>query len=131
MSRRPTFRWWAAILIAAMAGYATEAAAQSSSNYSAGNMWGTASSGVSVPGAVDSAITHTQNGVLAGHVNAAEAGLLLNSGIGTSLNISSVGSQTIVSSTVVGNSNDVDIDANQTSSNSGDVSNSGTVTTNN
>lgn len=131
MCRRPTLGWRAVVVIMAMAGFAAEASAQSSSHYSAGNMWGTSSSGVSVPGALDSAITHTQNGALAGQVNAAEAGLLLNSGIGTSLNISSVGSQTIVSTTVVGNSNDVDIDATQSSSNSGDVSNSGTVTTNN
>jgi len=131
MCRRPAESWRTVFLIAAVAGFAAQANAQSSSHYSAGNMWGTTSSGVSVPGALDSALTHTQNGAVAGQVNAAEAGLLLNSGVGTSLNISSVGSQTIVSTTVIGNSNDTDVDADQNATNTGDVSNHGTVTTNN
>lgn len=90
-------------------------------------MWGTAPTGIAVPGAVDSAIAHNQNAAVAGAVNAAEAGALFNGGPGTSIAITSVGSQNIVSNTVIGNNNSVNIDSHQTSSNEGDVSNSGAV----
>lgn len=106
---------------------ASSASAQSIDNYSASHMWGTAPAGVAVPGALDSAIAHNQNSAVAGAVNAAQAGALFNGGPGSSISITSVGSQNIVSNTVIGNNNDVDIDAGQSSSNSGQVSNSGTV----
>lgn len=90
-------------------------------------MWGTAPAGVAVPGAVDSAIAHNQNAAVAGAVNAAQAGALFNGGPGSSISITSIGSQNIVSNTVIGDGNNVDIDANQSSSNTGQVSNSGAV----
>jgi hypothetical protein len=99
------------------------ALAQSASGYAAGNMWGTSPSGVAVPGAVDSSIAHTENSAVAGAVNAARAGMLMGTGAGGS--IYSIGSQTIVSNTVVGNGNSTDVNANQSAQNSGDVSNSG------
>ncbi len=89
-------------------------------------MWGAAPASVGVPGAVDSSVTHAQGAALAGAVNAAEAGMLIN-GIGSSLTISSVGSQTIVQNTVIGASNSVNLNSSQKSSNTGDVSNSGTI----
>jgi len=97
-------------------------------NYSAGSMWGTDGSGVAVNGAFESAAGHAQNGVIAGQVAAAEQGLLLSTGSGGSITIQSIGSQTVISSTISGNDNDVDIDAEQDSTNSGDVTNDGQVT---
>jgi hypothetical protein len=104
------------------------ALAQSSTTYAASNMWGTVSSGVAVPGAVDSAAAHNLNGVTAGQVNAAKLGLLVNSGGNTT--IESIGSQTIVSSTVYGSNNTTSIGATQSSSNSGSVSTNGTIARN-
>lgn len=100
------------------------ALAQSASSYSASNMWGTTPSGVAVPGAVDSSIAHGQNSAVAAAVNAAQQGTLLGTGIGGG-SIYSIGSQTIVSNTVVGNNNSADIHASQSAQNSGDISNSG------
>ena len=105
---------------------ASNALAQSTGSYSSSNMWGAAPASVGVPGAVDSSVTHAQGAALAGAVNAAEAGMLIN-GIGSSLTISSVGSQTIVQNTVIGASNSVNLNSSQKSSNTGDVSNSGTI----
>jgi hypothetical protein len=110
----------------ALAASASGAWAQSTASYSAGNMWGTAPAGVAVPGAFDSSVTHAQDAALAGAVNAAEAGVLVN-GIGSSLTISSVGSQTIVQNSVYGSSNSVNLNSSQSSSNTGAVSNSGTI----
>ena len=95
--------------------------------YSAGAMWGTAPGGVSVPGALDSSLTHTTNGVSAGQVNSAEAGTLETDGTGGTRNIYAIGTQTIVSSTLIGNNNVSDIDATQSATNSGDVDNAGQV----
>ena len=100
--------------------------AQSATNYTAGNQWGTAPSGVAVPGAVDSAITHAQNSAVAGAVNAAENGLLLGTGLG-GLTITSIGSQTLVSNTIVGDNNTTNLNSDQTSANSGAVTNQGTI----
>lgn len=102
-----------------------EAAAQTSTNYSASSMWGTAPAGIAVSGATDSSVSHAQNGVTAGQVIAARDGSLSTSG--TSETISAIGSQTIVSNTVFGNNNDVDIDATQTATNSGSVENDGKI----
>jgi hypothetical protein len=105
-------------------GLADEATAQNYS-YSATNMWGTAPSGVAVPGALESAVAHSQNSAVAGAVNAAAAGTLLATGDGGT--ISSIGSQTIVSNTVFGNNNPTTISASQSATNSGEVSNSGQI----
>ena len=85
-------------------------------------MWGTAPS---TAGGANSAAMHAQNGVIAGQVNAAEEGLLYANGTGGSYTIQSIGSQSVVNSNIIGDDNDVDIDANQSSSNSGSVSNNG------
>jgi hypothetical protein len=110
----------------ALAASASGAWAQSAGSYSSGNMWGTAPAGVAVPGAVDSSVTHAQDAASAGAVNASQAGVLVN-GIGSSLTISSVGSQTIVQNTVNGASNSVNLTSSQSSGNSGSVSNTGTI----
>lgn len=119
-------------IVALIAGLATtciasQAAAQSSMSYSAGNQWGTTPGGVSVNGASESAIGHNQNSAVAGAVNAASVGGLVGLQ-GTSLSITAIGSQTVVSSTIVGQNISSSINATQTSSNSGDVSNTGVIT---
>jgi hypothetical protein len=96
-------------------------------NYDASNMWGTAPAGATVEGALESAAMHVQNGIGAGQVNSAKAGLLYANGSGESYSIYSIGSQALVSNNIVGNSNDVSINANQSSTNLGDVSNSGQI----
>ena len=101
------------------------ASAQSATTYAAPNMWGTVPGGVSVPGAVDSAVAHNQNGAAAGEVNAAQIGSLY--GTGSASTINAIGSQTIVSSTVYGNGSSANITATQTSSNTGAVSNAGQI----
>ena len=101
----------------------TSASAQSTQNYSSGNNWGTQPTGVAVPGMVDSAIAHNQNGQAAALVNSAKKGLLLG---GPGMSITAIGSQSIVSNTIVGSDNDVSISASQSTSNSGSVSNQGT-----
>ncbi|MCY6382367.1 hypothetical protein [Hoeflea prorocentri] len=95
--------------------------------FSAGNMWGTDGSGVAVGGAVDSAESHLANGIIAGQVNAAEMGLLIDNGTAGTLTIQAIGSQTVVTTSIVGNNNVSDIAADQTSTNSGDVTNDGEI----
>jgi hypothetical protein len=90
-------------------------------------MWGTSSSGVSVNGAATSAVMHTANGLLAGQVNAAKEGMLLATGSSGSLTIQSIGSQSIVSSSINGNNIDSSINATQSSSNTGNVENQGQI----
>ena len=107
-------------------GLPTEAAAQSTTTYAAGNQWGTTPGGVSVNGAYDSAVTHSVDGQIAGQINAARVGGLIGLQ-GSNLTISSVGSQTIVSNTISGQNISSSINATQTSSNSGSVSNVGTI----
>ncbi|MEJ2118866.1 MAG: hypothetical protein P8Y36_13650 [Alphaproteobacteria bacterium] len=96
-------------------------------NYDASNMWGTAPAGTAVQGALESAAMHVQNGVVAGQVNSAKDGLLYANGSGESYSIYSIGSQAVVSNNIVGNNNDVSIDADQQSENHGNVSNSGQI----
>lgn len=107
----------------------TGAAAQSATTYAAGNQWGTVPSGVAVNGALESAQAHTLNSAIAASVNGARQGVLIGSGSGGSVTISSIGSQTVISSSVVSTNSSVSspIDATQTSSNTGQVSNQGTI----
>lgn len=93
---------------------------------SATTMWGVQSGqgGSGKDPQRESAEMHVAYGVLAGQVNAARDGLLYQ---GTSISITSVGSQNIVSTTVYGEGNTVRVDARQDASNSGDVSNNGTI----
>ena len=116
-------RWLAAAIALAVLGSSASAGGES---YAAGQMWGTAPGGVSVNGADDSAYSHLVNGEVAGTVNAAKSGTLLDTG-GGGLSIYSIGTQTIVSSTIVGNDNSATIQASQSATNSGGVSNQGTI----
>lgn len=114
----------ATALILLLSSFASEQShAQTSSTTAAPNMWGTVPSGVSVPGALDSAIMHAQNGVVAGQVNAARAGALY----GSNATIQSIGSQTIMQTSIIGNNNSSSTNGTQTSTNSGATTNTGTV----
>jgi hypothetical protein len=108
--------------------FATSAQAQSTTSStpgsgSSGRMWG--ASGTGGTGILDSSTMHTQDGNAAGQVNAARLGLLLNGGPG--ITITSVGSQSIVNTSVVGNNNITNVTASQTTTNTGNVTNSGQV----
>ena len=118
----------ASLAIAGLLFLSTAADAQSNntgavSNSSSSRMWGSAGPNGN---ATDSATMHALDGNSAGQVNAAKQGLLLNGGPGMS--ITSIGSQNIVSSTIVGDNNSINVNANQNSTNSGSVSNQGTIT---
>lgn len=102
---------------------AAESRAQTSSSTAAPGMWGTVPGGVSVLGAIDSAISHAQNGIVASQVNAARAGILL----GTNTTIQTIGSQTIMQNNITGNNNSASTSGSQTSSNSGSTTNNGSV----
>jgi hypothetical protein len=95
-----------------------------SKSYDASSMWGTSPSSAGA-GALNSAAMHAQNGVVAGQVNAAEDGMLYANGTGGSYTIQSIGSQSVVNNNIIGDDNNVDIDADQNSSNSGAVTNNG------
>lgn len=56
--------------------------------------------------------------------------MLLSTGDGSSLSIQAIGSQSIVTSTISGNNIDSNVTATQDSSNTGSVSNNGTITGN-
>jgi len=106
----------------------------SSSSNSTGAMWGTATGGMvttsgnwAIGGTVDSATMHQMNGMSAGYVESAQKGLLYARG--TSITIQSVGAQNIVNSTIYGNSNNVEIQAEQISKNTGAITTSGTIST--
>lgn len=88
---------------------------------SSGRLWGT----TSTIGGSDSSTMHSVDGNAAAQVNAARLGFLV--GNGTSWSITAIGSQTIVSTTVVGDSNSTNVNATQTSSNSGTITNTGTI----
>jgi hypothetical protein len=115
----------AVVSVVTVMGLADQATAQSY-NYSQGNMWGTAPSGVAVPGALESALMHGQNSATAAAVNAASSGTLLGTGAGGGT-INSIGSQTIVTNTVIGNNNPTTINATQSAINSGTVSNASQI----
>ena len=63
------------------------------------------------------------NAAVAGSVNGVKKGVLM----GSNLTINSIGSQTIISNTIFGSNNPTNITASQSASNSGSVSNTGTV----
>lgn len=87
-------------------------------------MWGVNGAMSSSASLLASAAMHASNGISAGQVNAARNGILF---AGSSVSISSIGSQSIIATTIYGNRNDVDVNADQTSNNSGDVSNDATL----
>jgi len=90
-------------------------------------MWGTQPAGVAVPGAVESSAAHFNQGVIAGQVNAARKGLLVATGTGDSITIQSIGSQSVINQTISGNNINSNINADQNTKNSVDVSNDGTI----
>ncbi|MCO5730497.1 hypothetical protein [Rhizobium sp. SSA_523] len=90
-------------------------------SYTAGLGWGAVNGGVAVSGAYESAAMHAQNGITAGQVNAARKRSLVSTGSqGT---IQSIGSQTIVSSTIQGDRNTINQNPTQNAENSGAVTN--------
>lgn len=128
MTRR--FGVMSATLVAAgLLVLSTAAQAQSALSTTSGSggassrMWGSSATGGT--SLADSSTMHTQDGDAAGQVNAAKLGLLFNGGPG--MTITSVGSQNIVNTSVVGNNNTTSVSASQISSNTGTVSNSGTI----
>ena len=98
-------------------------AANAGEHYDATTMWGTAPAS----NASESAAMHVTEGVVAGQVNAAKAGMLMSTGSETTLNISSIGSQNLTNTTVNGNGNNVNVSSDQTTSNTGNVTNEGTI----
>jgi hypothetical protein len=122
--KRPSFWGLGALLgLSIAAGLPGEVQAQSSMTYSASNQWGTMPGGVSVNGALDSAAQAATNAAVAGAANGAKKGVLM----GSNVTINSIGSQTIISNTIFGSNNPTNITASQSASNSGSVSNTGTV----
>jgi hypothetical protein len=97
------------------------AGAGSTSNGNAGLYWGMGGSSASSQGnsSAESSVMHYNNATLAAQNNLAKKGLLL----GTNISVYAIGTQNIVS--VTGNNNSVS--ANQNGTNSGDISNNGTV----
>ena len=89
---------------------------------SSGRMWGDTANTPSSQ--VDSSLMHSNDGVAASEVNAAKAGVLYG---GANITITSIGSQSIVNTSVIGNGNTTSVVATQTTTNSGAVTNNGTV----
>lgn len=88
-------------------------------------MWGLGGA-MSGPSAfAESASMQTSEALVAGSAQAAANGTL--GGVGASITIQSIGSQTIVSNTISGNGNTANLNSNQTANNSGNTSNSGSV----
>lgn len=106
-------------------GMPTFAQAQGESVSSATQMWGTATSQCGCSAAVESAMLHYEGGLIAGQVNAAKKGLLINNGSNTT--IQAIGSQSIVSTSILGSNNQVNTLANQTTTNGGDVQTNGSI----
>ncbi len=106
-------------------GMPTLAQAQGESVSSATQMWGTATAQCGCSAAVESAMLHYEGGLIAGQVNAAKKGLLINNGSNTT--IQAIGSQSIVSTTILGSNNQVNTLANQTTTNGGDVQTNGSI----
>lgn len=95
--------------------------AQAQDQYSAGTMWGT----MATNNALNISQSHYFDGLSAGHVNAARDGILY--GDGSIFSITSIGSQNVISNTIIDSDHvDIDIDADQSSDNSGDVTTEGT-----
>jgi len=96
--------------------------ATDSGNGNASVMWGT-NGGSLLGGAQDTAAFHSLSGAAAAQVNAARRGYLLPDNI----TIQSIGSQNIVNVTISGSGNAASVKADQSSSNSGTITNSGVI----
>jgi hypothetical protein len=106
----------------------------SSGSNSTAVMWGGASGGMvtmsgtwATGGSLESSMMHQMNGTSAGYVESARNGLLYAHG--TSISIQSIGAQNIVSSTIFGDGNNVEIKADQSATNSGNISTTGSIST--
>ncbi len=117
-----TFAVAGLLILSTAAGAQSTSGNSPSSNGSSGRMWGSTSS---TGNAIDSSTMHIQDGGAAGQVNAAKQGLLLNGGPGMS--ITAIGSQNIVSTTVIGDNNTTNVNATQTATNTGTVTNNGAI----
>lgn len=100
-------------------------AAQTPSTGAATAMWGVGPSSFPGVSGESSTTLHLQNGLIAGQVNAAEQRLLISNGM--LMTIQAIGAQSIVSTTVYGDNNDVNTTATQTTDNSGDASTNGSI----
>jgi hypothetical protein len=96
-------------------------------DHDASSMWGTAPAGMSGQGTQASAAMHVENGIVAGQVNAAKEGFLFSSGLGDSFQITSIGSQSVISNTIQGDKNNINVTADQESKNTGTVSSNGQI----
>jgi len=94
--------------------------AQSSGD--ASTMWGTSASSSSYgkDRHAKSSQMHVSEGIIAGQVNAARDGILYQ---GSSISVTAVGTQNIVSTTIIGDDNRADVSADQRADNSGSVTN--------
>ena len=110
-------------LTAAAQAQSTPVTGTTNSTGTSGRLWGAAGAA----GSSDSSNMHNLDGASAAQVNAARLGLLAGSGASSS--ITAIGSQSIVSTTIIGNANTTNVSATQTSTNSGAVSNNGTIAT--
>lgn len=123
-SLRPVLALTALLFLTAAAqAQSTPVTGTTNSTGTSGRLWGAAGAA----GSSDSSNMHNLDANSAALVNAARAGLLTSSGTGSS--ITAIGSQSIVSTTIIGDSNTTNVSATQTSTNSGSVSNNGTITT--
>jgi hypothetical protein len=113
-----TSKLWFAMTLAAIVWIPDDGSAQQATYF-----WGTVVDGSGLGPA--SSEMHLNNGIIAGQVNAAGDGILYE---GSTISILSIGSQSVISTSIVGDNNSVDVNADQNTSNSGDVSNSGSVT---
>lgn len=101
--------------------------ASAQETYSAGQMWGTQPMGVAVPGALESSVTHYNQGVIAGQVKAARKGLLVTTGTGGSITVQAIGSQSVVNQVITGENITASIEADQKAVNTSEVINNGGV----
>lgn len=106
------------LIASAVCVLSTSSGAMAQSASRASVMWGTV--GGLGSGGLEGSTMHANDGVGAGQVNAAKSGALL----GSNITVSSIGVQNIIS--VTGSNNTVD--STQKGTNSGSISNSGSVT---
>ena len=117
------FNNMAVVLVAA---FALTGASQATAQTKSTSMWGVGGSGgnSAFPDTSRSTEMHAGEGIVAGQVNAARDGILYQ---GSSVTMNNIGSQNIIQVSIDGHNNAVDINADQDSSNSGDVTNGGTI----
>ncbi|HEY0299983.1 MAG TPA: hypothetical protein VGC36_01530 [Rhizomicrobium sp.] len=111
-------------LTAAAHAQSTPVTGTTNSTGTSGRMWGAAGAAGS---GQDSSAMHNLDANSAALVNAARLGLLTSSGTGST--ITAIGSQSIVSTTIIGDANTTNVSATQSATNSGSVTNSGSIAT--